>query len=304
MTVNWRQVSLFLALAYGISWALALGYFALGGKMMSAWALPVFILYMFGPTAAALIMQWLAREAVAGPLQVYFRSFNRWWIVAWLAPLVLAFAAMGASLLLPHVSFDVQMPGMLEPLRERLTPEQFAQAQQQLKAIPPVVFLLILAAQGLLYGPTVNAVAAFGEELGWRGWLWRALAPLGFWRANLLIGLAWGLWHAPLIWHGYNYPQHPRLGVAVMTLFTIAFAPLIGYARLRGRSVIPAAIMHGTLNAVAGLSLAPLAGATDLTRGLLGLPGIAVLVLASLALLVFDRGLSREAMVDTPETVP
>ncbi len=35
---------------------------------------------------------------------------------------------------------------------------------------PAVMFWLMLA-QGIIAGPTINAVAAFGGELGWRGFL-------------------------------------------------------------------------------------------------------------------------------------
>lgn len=53
-------------------------------------------------------------------------------------------------------------------------------------------------------GATVNAVFAFGEEFGWRGYLLWELAPWGFWRASFAIGVVWGLWHAPIIVAGYR----------------------------------------------------------------------------------------------------
>src|SRR5690606_10039592 len=52
---------------------------------------------------------------------------------------------------------------------------------------------------------TVNAFVAFGEELGWRGFLVPALRPLGTWPALLISGAIWGLWHAPVILLGYNF---------------------------------------------------------------------------------------------------
>ena len=36
---------------------------------------------------------------------------------------------------------------------------------------------------------------------------------------NLLIfGLIWGIWHAPFIFQGHNYPQYPVAGVFMMTI--------------------------------------------------------------------------------------
>jgi hypothetical protein len=61
---------------------------------------------------------------------------------------------------------------------------------QQAKAMPIHPFWVGLLL-GLVAGPTVNTVAAFGEEVGWRGLLLRELETLGFWQASALIGVVW-----------------------------------------------------------------------------------------------------------------
>jgi membrane protease YdiL (CAAX protease family) len=129
----------------------------------------------------------------------------------------------------------------------------------------------------LIAGPTVNAFFAFGEEIGWRGFLQRELAHLGFWKLSLLTGLIWGIWHTPLILQGLNYPEHPLAGVGMMIAFTTLLSPLFAYVRTRTKSVIGAAIMHGSLNAVAGISVAFVKGGSDLLVGLTGLCGLVVL---------------------------
>lgn len=180
------------------------------------------------------------------------------------------------------------MEGLLARFADTLPPEQLAEVRAQLEAMPIHPFWLALV-QGMIAGPTVNTVAALGEELGWRGYLQRELAHLGFWRASAVIGLVWGLWHAPLILHGHNYPAHPVAGVALMVVFSALLAPIFAYARVRGGSVLAAAIMHGTVNAVGGLAVMMLAGGTDLTVGLTGAAGLAVLALANVALFAYDR---------------
>ncbi len=42
-------------------------------------------------------------------------------------------------------------------------------------------------------------IPAFGEELGWRGFLLQKLLPLGRRKALLLHGCIWGAWHWPLL---------------------------------------------------------------------------------------------------------
>ena len=132
-------------------------------------------------------------------------------------------------------------------------------------------------------GPTINAVAAFGEELGWRGLLLKELKTIGFWRSSLVIGFLWGLWHLPVIVNGYNYPGHPVAGPIMMTLVTILLSPLIGYVRLRAESVFAAAVFHGTFNAAATLVLF-LSGGNVLLVGMTGLAGMLTLLLANAAL--------------------
>jgi membrane protease YdiL (CAAX protease family) len=132
-------------------------------------------------------------------------------------------------------------------------------------------------------------VAAFGEELGWRGLLQRELLHLGFWKSSAFIGVIWGVWHAPIIIQGHNYPQHPVAGVAMMTVFTLLLSPILGYVRLKGKSVIAAAIAHGTLNGTAGIPLMVLVGGNDLTVGITGLAGFVVLAAVNLAIFVFQR---------------
>ena len=97
-------------------------------------------------------------------------------------------------------------------------------------------------------GPTVNGLFGFGEEFGWRGYLLPKLMPLGKWKAYTLVGIIWGLWHAPLILAGFNYPGFPVLGVLGMIGMTTTFGFYINEMTLRHRSSILAGWMHGAFN--------------------------------------------------------
>ena len=263
-------------------------FLAAGGRWGPRSGMVVGAAFMIMPAVAVVIVQKLVyRRPVRVPLAVFFRP-NRWFVVAWILPPVLAVAAFGLSLPLPSITYDPQMGGMLARLRGQLTPDQIAAMEAQVAALPVHAFWLVLA-QGLVAGATINAVFAFGEELGWRGLLHLELADLGFWRSSLLIGMVWGLWHAPIIVQGHNYPQHPVAGVFLMVLWCVLLAPLAGYIRLRSGSVIAAAVFHGSLNGTAGLSMMMARGGTDLTTGLLGLPGFVTLAAANAALWWYDR---------------
>lgn len=283
-----RKALVFVILTFACSWLLAGGYYALGGRLNQPAALAVMLVYMFMPMTAAIIVQKVIyKQPLRGPLGISFRP-NRWFLVAWLLPAIAALATIVASVLLPGVEYSADMAGFFEKYASALTPEQLAAMKAQMAALP-IHPLWLGVVQGLIAGITINAVAAFGEELGWRGLLQRELGHLGFWKSSGLIGLIWGIWHAPIIIQGYNYPQHPLAGVAMMTVFTLLLSPIFGYMRLKSKSVIGAAIAHGTLNGTAGVPLMVLIGGNDLTVGITGLAGFVVLAAINLAVFVFQR---------------
>ena len=146
---------------------------------------------------------------------------------------------------------------------------------------------LLFALQVLGAGATINAVAAFGEELGWRGLLAHELREMGFWSASFLTGLIWGVWHLPLIIHGYNYAGHPVVGPIMMTLMTVLIFPLIGYIRFRARSVFAAAVFHAAATLIIFVG-----GGDSMTAGFTGAAGLITLGLADIALWFYLRNSS------------
>jgi membrane protease YdiL (CAAX protease family) len=203
------------------------------------------------------------------------------------AAVPLVFAALGLGMLLPGVAFAPDMSGFLERFPVDGGPER-EEILRRREAMP-VHPMLLAVAQGLAAGLTVNALAAFGEELGWRGLLHRLLRPMGFWKSSLATGILWGLWHAPIILLGHNFPQHPQAGVPLMVAFTVLLSPIFTWIRDVSGSVIAAAILHGSINALAGLTLVFLKGGSDLAVGMTGLAGLTVLAAANLLLFTAKR---------------
>lgn len=286
-----RRVALFLALAYGFAWPLSFGFFALGGSITSPLFVLFAVLFMFTPAVAAVITQKVIWKDSWRNLGLRNPRL-RWMVIAWLGPVLLTALALGASFLSPGVSLGTGPETLLTAVTDRVPAAQLAEIRRDLEhslLAKPGVLLWISIAQVLLFGPTVNAGVALGEELGWRGFLWHELNPLGFWRSSFLIGFFWGLWHLPVIVNGYNYPGHPIIGPILMIVLTILISPLIGYVRLRGESVFAAAVFHGTFNAAASMVLF-LKGGTALIVGMTGVAGMLTLLLANAALWLHLRG--------------
>jgi len=296
MKKNIKKILFFIGLTFLFNYLLVILYLASGGKWVIPSSLIVTTIYMFIPLFVAVVVQKLIyKESLKKPLGISFK-LNWWFLVAWLLPPIVAFATLGISLLFPTVEYSSEMAGMFERLKSVLPPEQLKQMQSQTAALPihPIWITLL---QSLIAGVSINAVAAFGEELGWRGLLQRELNFMGFWKQSAIIGVIWGIWHAPLILQGHNYPQHPLAGILMMTIFTLLLSPIFSYIRIKAKSVIGAAIIHGSLNATAGLSTMVIKGGNDLTVGVTGLAGFIVLIIVNIGLLVYDHVLAKEPII-------
>ena len=116
--------------------------------------------------------------------------------------------------------------------------------------------------------------------MGWRGYLLRQFKGKSFLGTAVIIGIIWGLWHAPLILMGHNYPRHPQWGVLMMVVVCILMSFIIQYFRIKSGSVIVAAIMHGTCNAVAGTTM-----------------------VVAMVIFLFDRYVTRDRICTSPLTL-
>ena len=170
---------------------------------------------------------------------------NLFWLFAWVLPVVTAVLTVLVGSLLGFGDIDLSLAGYYQILKETLPPEAYRQSIEQIERMErqmggmwPLVALL----QTTLAGLTINTLFAFGEEMGWRGFLYKELRPLGFVRSALLIGVIWGVWHAPLILMGHNFPDYPVWGVLMMTLACTVFSVLIQYVRERTGDVLAAAV--------------------------------------------------------------
>lgn len=291
-----NKTTLFLLLTFGISFSAAGLFYLLGGQLSSTGGLILATFYMFTPMISVLIIEKLIyKEDIGKKLFISFKV-NKWFLVAWLIAPVIGFGSLGISLLFPGVSYSPGMEGMFTRFEGALTPEQMEEMQKSIDTMPfhPVWMSLL---SGLLAGITINAVAGFGEELGWRGFLVKQFRNMSFKKASLVIGFIWGLWHAPIILMGHNYPQFPVAGVFMMTLWCVLLSPLFLYITIKSRSVIAAAIMHGTLNGTAGIGIMMIDGGNDLTVGVTGLAGFISLLIVTAGLFIYDNIISREKIM-------
>ncbi|MEM2910045.1 MAG: type II CAAX endopeptidase family protein [Nitrososphaerota archaeon] len=110
------------------------------------------------------------------------------------------------------------------------------------------VFIL-MGVQLIIISPFLTLLITFGEEYGWRGYLQTELTGMvGKVKAVLLVGLIWGVWHAPVVSMGQNYPGYPVEGMLLMTAYTVTLSVIFGLAFLKSGSIWLVSYMHGMNN--------------------------------------------------------
>ncbi|MFC4565765.1 CPBP family intramembrane glutamic endopeptidase [Nocardiopsis mangrovi] len=244
-----RSIGLFTILAFALAWLLALPLW-FGDGLASPWFTVVATATMMTPAIAALAVVFFVER----PQQ------KAWTLGLWPlrpVPRVLGYAALGIFVSIALVLAALPVGALLgvypvdlvnfSAFRQLLDEQVGAAGVAEIPI--PIGALIVIQLAALPMAAFINLIPALGEELGWRGWLLPKLMPLGVLPALLISGVIWGLWHAPLILLGYNYPDAPGwLGLTAMVAMCILVGAVFGWLRLRSGSVWPAALAHAAFN--------------------------------------------------------
>ncbi|MCH1881578.1 CPBP family intramembrane glutamic endopeptidase [Agrococcus sp. ARC_14] len=136
---------------------------------------------------------------------------------------------------------------------------------------------------------TSMLLLALAEEVGWRGFAQRLLAPVGVVRASLAIAAFWALWHTPAmaiwVWEG-TMP----VAVAATTLSSLLLGGLVLSALAAlGGSVWPAVVGHAAMNSLVVFTTSTLVTGDAAAIGAIGwlpwaLAAVSLLLLTTRAL--------------------
>lgn len=263
----------FVVLACALAWLVALPLW-FGGGLAAPYATAVIAVMMYTPAIAMLFVMLVLRPVPKGQR---LRFLGIWPLrparrVVWLSviglfgSLAVIVVAMLVAVAFGWMTADfVGLSGFTQVLQATSDPAM---------PLPPTGVIVALQ---LLMVPvaaaTINAVAAFGEEVGWRGFLVPALQRWGTAASLLISGVVWGLWHAPVILLGYNFGRTDLTGVLLMTMGCLMWGIVLGWLRLRSGSLWPAVFAHGAINAAGGLPALFFAAGSELDPALTGVLG-------------------------------
>lgn len=242
----WKRVWTFYALACALIALLAVPLWRDPRGLHAPYFSVLALVLMWTPALAA----WLTVR-ISPPQQRKLRDRFGWHkpkqlassvALGLLLPLTFSLGSIALGVAFGVYAFDVELSGLAERMHD--SPAKAAAYLKMSTAL-------------LLPACVLNALPALGEELGWRGFLHDELRALPALQADALTGVLGGLWHAPLILLGYNYPAAPVLGAFVlMPIMCVPLALWIGWLRRRSGSVFIAALAHGATNAAGTLALA------------------------------------------------
>lgn len=249
-----RSLLFFLVSLAGLSGAILWSFFTDYKPLVQRPGL--MLLFMFAPAIASLITRLVFKEGLhdAG-LRLNARAV-RYTCLAWALPALIGLISYTPAWLLGFATFKAPIPST-DWLYVPDTAGNFA----------------IAFAWMFTVGTLVNSFPAFGEELGWRGYLLNRLIGAG-WPAPLLTsGFIWGLWHLPLLVTGH-YIQGVSWGTPVLLTGFMVLAVAVGYVlaalRLASDSLWPAVLAHASWNS---LVLGTFERATTAPPGMLGETG-------------------------------
>ena len=276
----------FILLACGLAWLAALPMW-LDRGLANPLATALIPVMMFTPALAVVVVMLTMRPVPKGDR---LRFLGMWPLrpakrVVWMmvlglfGPVLLVALSVVVAALCGWVTLDlVHFSGFAEQLEASLP-----------AGVPAPPVMVVILSQLLMIpfaAATINAALAFGEELGWRGFLVPALRQYGTWPALVISGLIWGLWHAPVILLGYNFGRTDVTGVLLMTAGCLAWGVLLGWLRLRSASLWPAVFAHGAMNAGGALITLLFAAGTTFDMALAGPLGVAGWIACAIVVVV------------------
>jgi membrane protease YdiL (CAAX protease family) len=222
-TQNSRNgIAIFLLIAFGGAWTIWGIAWLLGILKTDTTGLVVVILGALSPAIAAVIVRrWVTHEEFddAG-LKLTVRKRWPYYLVGWLLPL-------------PIVSVIVVMATALglQAMHSDLSP----------------LMLITAIASALILTPIF-----LGEELGWRGYLQLRLFPGHPLLAAVGTGLAWGVFHYPVILVGFEGFENAYIGLLLFPVFTILLSIIFGWLRVKTGSVWSTCLAHSASNTIGG----------------------------------------------------
>ena len=244
-----RRIRIFLLIEFLLVGFISIPLFVLGAESGSGFVMAASVVFMWLPALATLITRKFTDDKSKLPLKPLTKKNWKMYVVSAYIPSIAI--VLGASLY--FALFPSHLDLSLTSLKDLIA----VHGQQIQLPMLSILSLLLIGAGLVLLSPLVfiNHILAFGEEVGWRGYLLPLMCrKFGVTRGIILEGVLWGVVHAPLVAFGVNYagdyPGAPWSGMLLMIVFATSVGVFLSYLTIKTKSIIPAYISHGVINAL------------------------------------------------------
>jgi membrane protease YdiL (CAAX protease family) len=278
--LNTKRIVIFLAIAFAIPWTATVVLRLTVGvdDLVTAGFLLNWIFTLWTPALANVATRLITKEGRGRlMLRPNLRRGWRFYLAAWVLPWLAVIVGTAVYYLLFPQFFDSNLGVMRQQLALLLPPLATWTAGANCWEILPAFTLLIMMIVVPIYG-----VISFGEEFGWRAYLLPKLVEhfagasaedpaqtsrryaAAVWKAALLVGVIWGVWHWParLLYSGMSIPQ---LLLDLVPMCSVSL--LMAWVTLRSGSMWPAALGHSAYNQALALPILSVKGPANVLLG-------------------------------------
>jgi uncharacterized protein len=239
------EIILYIIVTYGLNFFLLnfARFFSISSSSMNFLFTWGALLQMWIPGLTSLVFRLIFRR---GFHDIGWKSGNgNFWLLSILIPFSVAIISYLIAFLFLGASFTL----------ENITTILYQDPFRLITLTWPTGFphsigldLLIRSLVVLTVGLSLSFVLAFGEELGWRGYLQQRIVETGFRFPHTLCGLIWAGWHLPFLWYYFNPSSTIGLQGFVFTLNIICLGIISGHLREDSGSIWIPTMLHAAHN--------------------------------------------------------
>ncbi|MFH1227788.1 MAG: CPBP family intramembrane glutamic endopeptidase [Planctomycetota bacterium] len=207
--------------------------------------------YMLVPAIAAIITRLFFYENKFRDANLRFGKVNHY-LKFWLVSLGITILFFAAYTVFGAIKWDFSGNTFLD-----LLAQQMAAGGKSINDLPkgftPYTMLLLYSIGGLtVFNILPGIIAGFGEEFGWRGFMFPELYKIKPWAGFVIGGLIWFAWHVPLL---FVFPQTADLvscqqavNFVVTAAGSICTFVFLSYVYVKTENIFVASIAHITMN--------------------------------------------------------
>ena len=208
-------------------------------------------LYMLGPAIAAVITRVFFYDKKFKDANLRVGKITNY-VKFWATALTVTTLSFIIFTLLRSISWDFSGQVFLNQLAE-----QFTLLGKDINDLPgsltPKMMLVIYFIGGLtIFNFIPGIITGFGENFGWRGFLFPELYKIKPWFGFVIGGLIWYLWHIPLILvmpqtQSFTISQTIINGV-VLAIGSICTHTFLSYVYIKSQNIFVTSVAHITLD--------------------------------------------------------